>query len=216
MKNRFGEENAMNSQKKYQILPSLVCLSPIPLGLALYDRLPDLLPRHFNFQGVADAYSPKLTVILLLPLLLWGSHLLIQWFASKDASLTGKTKTVIQWTCPVLSVVMGISIYRTALTGEGSMGDLFFVLMGLMFIPLGLYAPKLQPNGIVGIRLPWTMKSRENWDKTHRMARPLWIGGGAASIPLAAVGLGRLWMVVLVIIILVPGVYSYLLYRKGV
>lgn len=37
---------------------------------------------------------------------------------------------------------------------------------------------KIRQNYTVGIRLPWTLSSEDNWDKTHRLAGKLWIVGG--------------------------------------
>ena len=37
-----------------------------------------------------------------------------------------------------------------------------------LFGLLGNYL-KLQPNHLVGIRLPWTLQMRKNWNRTHRL-----------------------------------------------
>ena len=42
--------------------------------------------------------------------------------------------------------------------------------MGLVFIIIGNYLPKCKQNYTVGIKLPWTLNSEENWNKTHRLA----------------------------------------------
>ena len=38
--------------------------------------------------------------------------------------------------------------------------------------------PKLKVNHTVGIRLPWTLQSEDNWHKTHRLVGKLWVLGG--------------------------------------
>ena len=37
---------------------------------------------------------------------------------------------------------------------------------------------KNHQNYTVGIKLPWTLNSEENWNRTHRMAGKLWILAG--------------------------------------
>ena len=46
------------------LVTSLVCLSPILLGILLWDKLPDTIAIHFNIYGVADNYAPKGFVVL--------------------------------------------------------------------------------------------------------------------------------------------------------
>ena len=46
---------------------------------------------------------------------------------------------------------------------------------------LGLIG-KLPPNGVAGIRTPFTRASDANWYATHRAAAPLLIFGGVASL----------------------------------
>ena len=45
-----------------------------------------------------------------------------------------------------------------------------FFIIGVMFIGLGNYMPKLKQNYTIGIKVPWTLNSEENWNMTHRMA----------------------------------------------
>lgn len=69
-------------------------------------------------------------------------------------------------------------------------------------------------NYTVGIKLPSTLHSEENWNRTHCMAGVLWIAGG---LIIAAASLLRgTWLPVTVLttLVLVPFVYSYLLYKK--
>lgn len=44
---------------------------------------------------------------------------------------------------------------------------------------------KLPPNHFAGIRTPFTMKSADNWYRTHRAAAPLLIFGGVAVTAVA-------------------------------
>ena len=37
----------------------------------------------------------------------------------------------------------------------------------------------------MGIRLPWTLHSADNWNRTHRLAGVLWVAGGLLFIPVS-------------------------------
>ena len=86
--------------------------------------------------------------------------------------------------------------------------------MGLMFIIVGNLLPKCPQTYTMGIKLPWTLASEENWNKTHRFGGKLWVGGGILTM--ATAFLGSFWLLigVLVVMVVAPTLYSYLYYRK--
>lgn len=64
----------------------------------------------------------------------------------------------------------------------------------------------------------WTIASENVWNKTHRMTGPLWVAGGLVIMAMAfvknsTVSLG-LSMGVLIVLVVVPMVYSYLEFKK--
>ncbi|HEX5764127.1 MAG TPA: SdpI family protein [Woeseiaceae bacterium] len=57
-------------------------------------------------------------------------------------------------------------------------------LLWLVLTIKGALIGKLKPNGVIGLRVPWTLESRLAWDKAHRtLGRALfWVGlAGLAS-----------------------------------
>ena len=44
---------------KTLFITSALCLAPILLGVLLYDRLPDMIPIHFDFAGDPDNWGAK-------------------------------------------------------------------------------------------------------------------------------------------------------------
>jgi len=55
--------------KKTTLLSTLLCLLPILLGLALYEKLPEQVPIHFDFAGNPDNYASRPAAIFGLPCL---------------------------------------------------------------------------------------------------------------------------------------------------
>ena len=88
---------------------------------------------------------------------------------------------------------------------------------GLIFIVVGSYLPKCKQNYTIGIKLPWTLNDEANWNNTHKFASKFWILGG---ILMATCGLLPenicLWafFVIILIIALIPSIYSYMYYIK--
>ena len=94
------------------------------------------------------------------------------------------------------------------------MEKLIPVLVGLLIMGLGNYLPKCRQNYTSGIKLPWTLYDEDNWNRTHRMAGRLWMVGGLGIMVSAFWGGGTLLLAVILAITLIPGIYSYCLYRK--
>ena len=91
------------------------------------------------------------------------------------------------------------------------------ILIGLLFIVIGNYMPKTKQSYTMGIKLPWTLASEENWNRTHRLAGFLWVIGGVYFLAMTFIGWSLVaFLIPLAVMVLVPAVYSYLLYRKGI
>ena len=71
-------------KNKTVILSTLLCLAPILLGLSMYDRLPEMVPTHFNMHGVPDGWSSKPMAVFGMPLFLLVTHWFCLFFTSKD------------------------------------------------------------------------------------------------------------------------------------
>lgn len=90
-------------------------------------------------------------------------------------------------------------------------------LLGVMFIFIGNYLPKVKQNRTLGIKISWTLNNEENWNKTHRFGGKVWVVGGlimlfSVFLPLTAM----VWIMVCVIavMVIVPIVYSYYIYKQ--
>ena len=76
--------------------------------------------------------------------------------------------------------------------------------------------PKMKQTYTVGIKLPWTLNSEENWYRTHRLAGAVFMVGGLAV--LIAGFFEQFWLVLAILFIsaIIPSVYSFVLYKKGI
>ncbi|MFL8675649.1 SdpI family protein [Clostridioides sp. GD02404] len=65
----------------------------------------------------------------------------------------------------------------------------------------------------MGIISPWTLNDEDNWNKTHRLAGWIWIIGGILLIINAFINIPFYNMFVIFVIVILPFIYSYLIYR---
>lgn len=202
------------------ILTTILCLSPILLGLYLYDQLPDMVPTHFNIHGEPDGWSSRPMAVFGMPLFMAGLNLLCHWayaYAQKKESRKVAPDVLLhicEWIPAVISViVMPMSLFM-AIGVKVPLTELLNILLGVMFLVLGNYMPKCKMNAFIGIKLPWTYSSDENWRRTHRLGGFVWVVCGVIMLVNVVVKSLLLQLVPMFAAVFIPGIYSYLLYRK--
>lgn len=216
----------MKEYRKLIIATTLITLLPILLGLILWNRLPDTVAVHWGADGQADGWAGKAYAVFGLPCLLAAIHLFAVLFTLNDPrrkNINKKPLMLVFWLIPVLSLVTNGIVYLTAMGADLDVFVICFVLIGIVFIVFGNYMPKLQQNYTVGIKMPWTLNSTENWNRTHRLGGRLFIVGGILMILGGFSGgvLGEEGSLILVfgIILLcavIPCIYSFWLFRRGI
>lgn len=200
------------------IITSLITLVPIIIGLILWNQLPDQVPMHWDINGNVDRYGSKAVAVFVMPLLLF----VIQWVCAlvtsldpKKENISDKTFTLVLWIIPILSLVVHALVYASALGHAISVNIIMPLILGALFIVIGNYMPKCKQSYTVGIKIPWTLNDEENWNKTHRLAGFVWVVGGIIMLVTAFVGTAVISICMLVPMVIIPFVYSYLLYKKN-
>ena len=210
----------MKLDKKTLILTTLICLLPMLVGAAVYDRLPETMATHWNFRGEPDGWSGRAFAVFGLTGLVAAINLALHFALNADpkrANMNGVLRAVALWTCPFVAVLAGGATIAWGLGYELRIDRVIPILMGLLFVVIGNYLPKTKQSYTMGIRLPWTLHSEENWNRTHRLAGFLWVLGGLGFIVMSFIGWSvAAFFLLLALMILPPTVYSYLLYRKGI
>ena len=57
----------MKAEKKLVLVTTLICLLPILAGLALYSRLPEQVPTHFDLSGTPNGWSSRPFAVFGIP-----------------------------------------------------------------------------------------------------------------------------------------------------
>ena len=204
--------------KRTVILSSLIILIPLLTGALLWNRLPERIPTHFNFAGEPDGWSGRPFAVFGLPLYLLAVHLVCLLAVRMDPkrrNVSGKIFGLVLWVCPVVSLFVGTVTYASALGVPVDVTLLGMLLLGGTFVLLGNYLPKCRQNYTVGIKLPWTLASEDNWNRTHRMAGPLWVAGGVVLLLNSFFRVYALTLGVLLVLILAPVGYSLYLWSRA-
>ena len=192
------------------------------LSMAVWSRLPEQIPTHWNFRGQVDGWSGRAVGALLAPAIALAVWLLLPLLRRLDPRKANyerfeETFFVIV-NCIVLFMgVMHVLMLGAALGWPIDMTRAVFGLIGVVFIVLGNFLPRLRSNWWMGVRTPWTLENDRVWRETHRFAGWTFVTGGAMALlsmvlphpirgPVAFSGLIGAG--------LLPVVWSYVLWRR--
>ena len=199
------------------IISSVITLLPMIFGFLVWDRLPENVATSFGWNGEITGYSSKMFAVVGLPAILTFVNLICIIATSADPrrkNINNKVFSIVLSIVPVCSLLCGICIYANALGYKISVESIMPVFMGVLFLVLGFILPKCKQNYTIGIKLPWTLHDEKNWDKTHKLAGKLWIYGGIIMIVSGLFNLTFLFMAIIFALVIIPTVYSYLIYKN--
>ena len=204
----------------------IIIIVPAIYLLMIWKQIPQTVPMHFDIKGNVDSYGTRndlLKLVLGLTILNAAVYLILTNIYKIDpkkyAALNkDRLQRIAFYVSLYLSAIWIALIYQIVHNDVSHMMKFVFIAMGLLFALLGSNMYNIQPNYFAGIRLPWTLENEDNWRKTHQFAGRLWFFGGLI-IALAALLLRNgqaiyISAAALAVLIIIPIVFSYNLYRK--
>lgn len=149
-----------NINWKTLFITSAICLCAIIPGILVWDRLPEVVPIHFDINNNPDNFANKGFVVFGLPVLMAFLQVISCVICDINSKRYGKREkfvTVTEWIVPVLAIVLQAI---TLIYGIGIKIDIrayVAVIVGLIFIVMGNYMPKF--DSINGFKVD-TYKAR--------------------------------------------------------
>lgn len=223
----FRRQAEESKRKKYMKLEKLdylnylIILLTIGFSIYFYPLLPERVVTHWNFAGVADGWSSKEFQTLFLPLLMISIYALFQFLPKLDPKKLNYADFAPAY--KIFQFIFLLFFFALFLVTSWSnlglaipIAQVVSSLIGLMFIVFGILMPKLKSNWFIGIRTPWTLSSDVVWSKTHNFAKYIFVLAGVifCLISYTVEALILPVILVLVILLLTPIIYSYLVFRK--
>ena len=198
-------------------------LMPLAYLAFIWPTVPQTIPTHIGVHG-PDAWGDKTTLFIpttVLALAGMIAYYLLLYIQKIDPKRAAKPIS------PAFRKLgMGIAFFMVCLNfilirmfaKNDHLDNMVLTLIGLLFAFLGNVMHQIKPNYFVGIRLPWTLSSDDNWRRTHQIAGKIWFGGG---ILLALLGLfvpvligATILPIFIFIMVLIPSIFSFRLYQK--
>ena len=213
MKNKFR----LRKSSIISIIASILIL--ITFNILFYDKMPAELPTHWNFQGQADDYSSKFDAMVLTHGFLVVMNIFACFMLDNDPRNKKQKNFLMTLSKLAMPAIMIVVYTVTVMVGLGrdvNVSVIIPLFVGLLFIAIGNYLPKTKRNYTMGIKLPWPLNSDENWRRTHRIGGICFVIIGICLILSVFLKSEIVFLVPLFLGAIIPTVYSYYLYTKGI
>ncbi|HEY1224744.1 MAG TPA: SdpI family protein [Brevundimonas sp.] len=179
------------------------------VGVAVFAAGPtELMPIHWGADGQADDWGTRELVGGAF-LMLGFVNLLIaggMGLAAARAEDPARSRGLRMSQTVVLIALTGVALFAgsSTLGGVTDMGGAAPMAgMSLLFLLIGAFLGRVGANPFVGVRTPWSYKSKLAWERSNRLAGRLFflLGlAGLAAAPLAPQPLGYQAMIAGVLI----------------
>lgn len=205
------------------LVSALLVLIAVAVGVWLYPRLPPEVPTHWDFNGNANGWSPRLLaaalpalLVLVVGVLAWVLPLISprRFEIEPFARTFGTVMLLLQG----FLLVIGLCALLTGAGYPVPIGLIGKFAGGVLLMIVGNYMGKLRKNFFIGIRTPWTLASDAVWERTHRMGGWVFVLAGVALVVASFAANPRdvAWWILAIVAaaVVVPCGYSYVVYRR--
>ncbi|HRS42724.1 MAG TPA: SdpI family protein [Candidatus Diapherotrites archaeon] len=210
----------MAKLNKTELFILILILLYAVVAFFLYSRMPETIATHWNFNGIADGFTPKLWGVMIMPVFFVIIFFVYALFSRSDLFKNANLKKQLDVTIILaMSFLFYISIlsliYNTGIHFNFS----YFIIpaTSVLFIVLGIILMKIKKRNLFfGIRTPWTLIDDEVWIKTHKLGGWLFIIIGITTL-IALVYMKYFTIIFFSEIVgslIIIFLYSYVIYKK--
>jgi immunity protein, SdpI family len=187
-----------------------------------YPRLPPTMATHWSLNGTPDGFSSRTWALAIVPIMLVFMTIMFNVLPKVDPRRENYAKFLSSYWLIANAVIVFLLIAHALVIASGlgfsvKIDRLMPLGIGLLFVFLGNYLTRVEPNWFIGIRTPWTLSSDTVWRRTHRTGGLLMVIGGLV-LAVGAFMPRPVFLVLLVaticIVAVIPIVQSYVLWRR--
>lgn len=206
-----------------------VCVANVVGHLAALSSLPAQIPVHWGADGAVNGWGPSWTVAALgfLPLVLLATFWLVPRIDPKGAAYAKSGRFYLGFVIAFTVFMCGMTWLSELTVWDvvpqvGAVGTIVTTAIGILFIGMGNYLPRVRQNYTMGVKTPWALADPENWRRTQRFGGKCFVAMGvgfiafgfmASTLPdgVAAAGIAAIALIPMAAMYL----YSYLTWRKA-
>jgi uncharacterized membrane protein len=219
----------MERSWKAAAIPLIVVVLALAASALFWPSLPDVMPKHWNADGVADGFAPKRIAAWFIPAIMLPWLLLpaltsrlmrLGQLGEREVDSVEDSRLGSMIAAIVMAMLLAIHVAALAKASgiDVDIRRVAMIVVGLAFLPLGNVVMKFRRNAFVGIRTPWAIADDEVWLHTQRFGgRALMVAGMlVAGVGAAGLHPHRLLPHVFVLVFIATMVYSWRSYRTHV
>ncbi|MGA2298491.1 MAG: SdpI family protein [FCB group bacterium] len=212
-----------NNFFKREWLSLLILIIPFIIIAIYWNNFPARVPTHWNISNQIDSYSPKEIGLFLIPgmnVLMYILFLAIPRLDPRreNFKLFGTTYKILRISISALMLLLFVVIVLISLGMKLNVGQIVIYGTILLFLIIGNFMGNIRRNYFAGVRTPWTLHSEEVWRLTHRISGKVWVATSVLMLIISLIIdfkiLAYVYFVYIAVIMLVPILYSYFIFKK--
>ena len=194
----------------------------VAMSVWAYPQLPPTVATHWGLNGTPNGYSSRLWALSIIPLMLVIMTVIFNVLPKIDPRHENYAKFLSSYWLIANAVIVFLLVAHGLIIAAGlgfsiKIDRLMPLGIGLLFVFLGNFLTRVEPNWFVGIRTPWTLSSDTVWRRTHRTGGWVFVIGGlvlASTALLPRAAFLPVLVATIVIMPAVPIVQSYVLWKR--
>ncbi len=215
-------KNPIEPTWKTEIFPVFCLTAAFAASFYFYNHFPAQVPTHWGLSGQPNGWSTRGFGAFFLPVLSLVIYLILLFLPYLDPKHKHykdfkNVYHIFKGVIVGFMVALYFLVSFNVLNDDVSIKTIVPFSVGVLFLVLGSFMGKIKSNWFVGVRTPWTLSSETVWNKTHRLTGKTFIGGGLIFMIIPFFGERlKIWLIIttIVLLVLVPIVYSYIAYRQ--
>lgn len=144
----------------------VIALLPAIYYFLIRKQLPEIVPIHYNIQGIADGfaslYGGEVMFLYCIPIFMMCGSILLR--KHQDIASSHALQYIMMSVTGFFSVVM---IYVISIMGDAFFNPFFIrvLLVGIsvLFMVMGHYIPKVPRNKWLGVRTKYSLSNDDAW-----------------------------------------------------
>lgn len=200
----------------------LVLLAMFAAAAWAWDRVPAAMPVHFDLQGEVDRYGSRFEGLLLLPTVAVVVYAMFFFLPLLDPGRANYPRFASAYRLLRFAIVLFLAVVYALMVVSGMghdlpIGEPMSLLVGALFVVIGIAMGKIRPNWFVGVRTPWTLSSKLSWTRSHRLAGWLFVISGVGTLLLASFSTPAALVFLIasgVLLAVTVVVYSWVVWRR--
>lgn len=194
----------------------------VAMSIWAYPQLPPTVATHWSLNGTPDGFSSRWWAVAIVPIVLVFMTVVFNVLPKIDPRHENYVKFLSSYWLIANAVIVFLLVAHGLIIAAGlgfsiKIDRLMPLGIGLLFVFLGNFLTRVEPNWFVGIRTPWTLSSDTVWRRTHRTGGWVFVIGGlvlASTALLPRPAFLPLLIATIVIMPAIPIVQSYVLWKR--